>query len=58
MKLYSIMILFKDKETGKARTLSSASELSSFSFFYKKNVGVGSSYLLQTVCSLGIHAVH
>jgi hypothetical protein len=40
MKLYSIMILYKDKETGRAKTLKSASELGSFSYFYKKNVGV------------------
>ncbi|KAI6240908.1 Synaptobrevin-like protein YKT6 [Aphelenchoides fujianensis] len=37
MKLYSIMIFYKDN--GKATLLKSASELSSFSFFYKKNAG-------------------
>jgi len=37
MKLFSLMILYKEETTGKATFLKSASELSSFSFFYKKS---------------------
>jgi hypothetical protein len=45
MKLYSITILYKDAN-GKSKTLKHASDLSSFSFFYKKTVGVSRLFVV------------
>ncbi|KAI1729419.1 regulated-SNARE-like domain-containing protein [Ditylenchus destructor] len=39
MKLYSVIVLYKNPTTSKATILKSAAELSSFSFFYRKNAG-------------------
>lgn len=45
MKIYSIVVLQKNPDTNEAKILKSASELSQFSFFYKRNVGVSLSCL-------------
>uniref|UniRef100_A0A915DSM9 Longin domain-containing protein n=1 Tax=Ditylenchus dipsaci TaxID=166011 RepID=A0A915DSM9_9BILA len=39
MKLFSILIIYKNPTTNQAIVLKSAADLSSFSFFYRKNAG-------------------
>ncbi|CAD5221308.1 unnamed protein product [Bursaphelenchus xylophilus] len=39
MHLYALFVLHKDPTSGKATILKSASDVSSFAFFYRKNVG-------------------
>ncbi|KAH7731420.1 Synaptobrevin YKT6 [Aphelenchoides avenae] len=39
MKVYSILVLYKDADGSKPRLLKSTADLSQFSFFYKNNVG-------------------
>lgn len=45
MKLYSIVILYKNPNTNTATILKCHSDLSSFSFFYRNSVGVNLTFL-------------